>query len=441
MAVLGSYLGLGAPRAESGGIPLGPFEFYPSVRLEAGDDSNIFNQHPDFAVSDQLVYLRAPLVWRLPFHQSAWDVTFIPGWNGYKEHDELDGSTQEIGTRLFLAFASGAKLEIIGSQLDDYLNTTAFDPGGEVAFGDSPYCLDTASVAYEHLLSPRQGFRFRTDYQALHFDEDSDTSFVNYRDVSATLSYLNALSESTTFFAEFEGDRQDQERTQIELDEDRSIRRAVHVGMEHRFDRSDSARFYVGYEQLRIVNTDDAEFSGLIAEAAYGRQLPGGLRLTGNLIRATTASVFNVNNYYINNRLLVDLDWRPQARIFYRLIVDLTRNAYPEAAEQFCRSAQGSDVFVPVDAGPCPLIDHDDPPDGIGESADLAFPPEIIGVVRLDRQFRVRGAVGFQFSRTAAVELGYDHTDRNSNMDPYDYETGRFSLEFRFGWRPDRELI
>jgi hypothetical protein len=438
MAVLGSYLGLGAPRADSGGIPLGPFEFYPALSLEAGDDSNIFNQVDDpdaglFTVSDQYLYVRVPLVWRLPFYQSTWDLTYIPGWNGYQENNDLDGTTQEIGTRLRLAFSNGSRLEVLGSQLDDYLNTTAFDPGGEVSFGDSNYTLDNASIVYDHPMSPRQGFRIQTDYEALHFDQNVGASFVNYRDVRATLSYQNYLSESTTMFVDLVGNRQDQERTLIQVDEDRSVRRAVQFGMERRFDRSDSARFHVAYEELRFANTDDSQFSGFVGRASYARLLAGSLQLDGGLIREATASVFNVNNFYVSNRLLVDTDWRPQARFFYRLRVELTQNDYPEAAEQFCRSATDPELGVPVDEGPCATDSNGDP--------FLLFQPEIIGVVRRDRQFLGRGGVGFQFSRTAAVELDYEYVTRDSNMDLFDYTTGRLSLTFRLGWLPDRELI
>lgn len=452
MAVLGSFLGLCAPRAEAGGIPLGPFEFYPSVSLQAGHDSNIFNQIDEVRVADRYLFLRAPLVWQLPFHESVWDLSYIPGWNGYQENNSLDGTTQEFGTRLFLAFSSGSTLEVLGSRLHDYLNTTAFDPGGEVSFGDSDFTLDTAAVAYYHLLSPRQGFRIRTEYTALHFDQTVAASFVNYRDIRATVSYVNSLGETTALFVDLVGARQDQERTEIEIDEDRSARRAIQFGMERRFDRQDRARFHVGYEELTVANTDDAEFSGLVARATYGRLLGGDLRLDGNLIREATASVFNVNNFYVSNRLLVDLDWRPGSRFFYRLSVDLTRNGYPEEAQQFCLSAADQELgvqfdpsapFDPLDT-PCLVVDTDEPPNGLADEespASLLYQPEIIGVVRRDRQFRGRGAIGFQFSRTAAVELGYEYLTRDSNMDPFDFTTGRLSLEFRFGWSPDRELI
>jgi hypothetical protein len=441
MAVLGASLGLGAPRAESGGIPLGSFEFYPSISIETGDDSNIFNQVDSFRVEDEYVQVRAPLVWRLPFHQSAWDVSFIPGWNRYQENDPLDGSTQEFSTRLFLAFSNRSELEVLGSRLDDYLNTTAFDPGGEVSFGDSDFTLDNASVRYDHPLSPRQGFRIRTEYSALHFDESVGASFVNFRDIRGTISYLNALSEATTLFVDLVGARQDQERTEIEIDEDRSARRAVQFGLQRRFDRNDRAHFFVGYEQLRVANTDDAEFSGLVARATYSRLLAGRLQVNGELVREATASVFNVNNFYVSNRLLVDLDWRPGASVFYRLSVDVTGNGYPEEAEQFCRSAIDPEVGVPFDPSapydplttPCLKDENDNP--------FLLYAPEIIGVVRRDWQLGTRAGVGFQFSRTAAIELSYFWMSRDSNMDPFDFTTGRLSIMLRFGWSPDRELI
>lgn len=452
---VGCFLMAGTPRAQSGGLPLGPFEFYPSLTLEAGDDNNIFNQvetdpvppsPPEdpkgdpgsTPVQDRFLYARAPLVWRLPFRQSSWDLAYTPGWNGYQQYEGLDGATQRFGTLLTLNFSRGSRFEFDGSRVLDYLDT-GFDRGGEVVFSDSNYTLDYARMSYEHPMSPRHGFRLEGTREALTFDENVGASFIDYVDYELAASYLNFLRDDTTLFVDLVGSIQYQDRTLIEIEEDEWDRRAVQAGVERRFDAQNRARFYLAYENLEFQNSDDSAFSGVAGHFLYSRLFGGGVRLQADLIRQVTASVFNVNNFYVNDRLQANVEWRPGARLFYRLVAAVQENNYPDDTEQFCRSVSDPNLGVPVDEGPCATVDDGDP-DTI-DPPILLFPPETIGFKRRDREFRGQAGIGFQFSRTASVELGYEYRTRDSNMDPFDFTTGRISLEFRFGWSPYREFI
>ena len=94
-----------------------------------------------------------------------------------------------------------------------------------------------------------------------------------------------------------------------------------------------------------------------------------------------------------------------------------------------CVSASDPGSLIPVGSGPC------------APGNALLVPEQIVGIQRRDHIFRGRAGLGFQFSRTASVQLAYEYQDRRSNMESFGYLTERWILGFRFGWSPDREFI
>ena len=430
----------GVARAE--GIPLGPFEFFPSVSVEVGRNSNVFNrpeqlenQVPGFnpVIADSYIFLRAPLGLRLPFRQSHWDLVYTPGWNDYQNED-LDGYTHELETELELNFSSGAQFTFQGGILLDYLNSQAFDPGGEVRFSDTDFRLSELLFEYEHPLSLRHGFRSRLRWEDLDFEETQGNAFDDFTTRELGLSYLNFLGPATTLFVDAVVSRNDQERILLEVDEGEWSRDALQIGLDHRFDDRNRTRFHAGYEEMKFENSDDSDFSGVVGRFAYERLLSAAVSLQAELLRLPSQSVFNVNNYYVTDRASVSSLFRPRGRMFYVLAVSYQRNAYPDVTREFCRD-DSTGVILPDPQPPGDTVCD------MGTSPATGLTEDSIGIRREDFLLRWVAGIGVQFSRTTALQLNYEYVDRDSNTPEVEYETDIISLEFRFGWSGDRDLI
>lgn len=432
MWLLLGVAGSGPRPARAEGIPMGHAQFFPSVIVESGRNSNIFSQSEEYGnvVPDIYSYIRVPLLWRLPFRQSRWDLSYAPGWNNYKENDELDGPVHDLDTEVELNFSSGAQLSIRGGVLLDYLNTQAFG-AGEVVYSDQRYTFTEAYVEFEHPFNLGHGMRAQVAYQDLNFNESGRNSFVDYTLRDLDLSYLKFLGPGTTLAFALTMSRNDQERLVLETEEGKWSRDGFQVGLEHNFDERDLAQFYVGYDVLSFDRSDDADYAGVVGRFIYQRALTPVVYIQAELVRDPYQSVFNVNNYYLTDRVAVNLLFRPPGRMFFVLAAAFQRNGYPDITQEFCRSDAGT-VPEPIPPGEtCP--DGSVPATGLGE--------ESIGIRRQDYLLRWTAGLGVQFNRTSALEFRYQQLSRTSNTPEVEFDTGVVSLEFRFGWSGQGENI
>jgi hypothetical protein len=411
--------------ARAEGIPLGPFEFYPSVSVETGIDGNVFNRDEGLGVvEDEYAYIRTPLQWRLPFLNSRWDFAYTPGWNGYHQNTELDGMTHEVDTELELNFSTGARFLLGGAGLSDYLNTQAYSEG-EVAFSAQRYKLWTLALDYEHPFNARHGFQVKFDAERLRFEENAFNTFPDRNLNEIGLFYLTYVGRQTTVFVDAVIGRNEQERVDFQTDEGRWDEEGIQAGLRRKFNERDRAEVFAGYDRLTFENSEDSHFSGIVGRFTYDRRVTASIALRAELMRKPYPSVYNVNNYYLTDRVAAFLGFEPPGRLFYVLTVSFQRNAYPDETLQFC----------PGETEP-------EPPGVTSCGADPGlFPDDAIGIQRLDQLLSGSAGIGIQFARTSALELTYAYAYRDSNVPGLGYETPQLYLTFRFGWAPDREKI
>ena len=176
----------GQALAQSEGIPLGPFQFFPSFSAETEHDDNVFKQNKSNVnvageVSDQITRLRAPLVLELPFRSSLWQLRYTPGVNRYQDTSGLDGEVHDILTLLDLRFSSGAELTIMSRLILDYSNIQDFDPEG-IGFSGIDYRVTRHQIDWQHPLGVRHGLSVSVERRDLEFEE-IDRPFIDERTI------------------------------------------------------------------------------------------------------------------------------------------------------------------------------------------------------------------------------------------------------------------
>ena len=424
------------------GLPAGKLEFYPSLNMQLGRNSNVFNRSdesqitldPEEGPGDRYGIISAPLLWRLPFRASRWDFGYTPGVYLYDKRDGLNGYSHQIGSDLLLNFSNGSSLSIGGGYLFDSLNTTAYDPGEETRFNATPYELATMGVRFEQPVSLRYGYGFGVSRETINFENNTPFSFVDYRKFDATGSFFVFLPADSRLEVEAAYGNNWQDRQLYEVDEKRWTRQSLQIGYAKQFDERNMARFFIGYENLLFQESNDSDFTGFVGRFIYQRALTRSIRLQSEVIRRPSQSIFNVNNYYVTDRAAVRTFVRSGSRIFYVATLSYQRNSYPDESMEFCAATADQDSFIPIDEG-CFL----DPT--TNEPILLGIPEDQIGFRRRDDLFRGSAGFGVQFARTSALQLTVEYTDRTSNIDSFEYDTTLVYLEFRFGWSPDREFI
>jgi hypothetical protein len=429
-------LGAGSGCAQAEGIQLGKFEFYPSVAVDLARDSNVFNQGSDPLlegterdlgnISDTTADLRLPLILRLPFRSSYWQLTYIPGVTRYNDTSDLDGYTHDVSSELNLVFSSGATLLAEGRLLWDYLNTQAFDPGGERVFSDSDYRVSSVRVNYEQPLSLKHGVQVLVLREGLTYEDERLTNFDEFTNLRANLNYVRFLSNEMKLFIGLTGSTNDIDQFQSSLSdecagfepdddfcrdeytlwreaqEDHWTSTGFQVGLQRQFDDRNSARLDIGYETMESDNSDDSDYSGLVGRMRYQRVFSEALFLSAELLRQPQQSSFDVNNYYVNQRASVSAQFHPAGMLFYAGSLLYYVNDYPDESE---------------------LTVNDR------------------GDIRKDYNLSGDASLGLQVAGSATLELTFSARRRNSSIDRFDFSEHVVGLSFRYGFSPDREFI
>ena len=90
-------------------IPVGPFIFSPVLQLAWQDRDNIFFT-PDNEVADQLVIVRAGLLFEVPIYESYLSFSYTPQYRDYKDYELEDKWSHFFNVAGAFEFASGFTL-------------------------------------------------------------------------------------------------------------------------------------------------------------------------------------------------------------------------------------------------------------------------------------------------------------------------------------------
>lgn len=430
-----------APLCRADGIPLGKFQFYPSVSMGVVQDDNLFNQNEAVGVgrvSDRTLELEVPLVLQLPFQASMWELAYTPGLKRFQDNSDLDGDTHRLATELDLVFSTGSRLNMRASYTRDYTNLQqAAEQLSESPFTFVDFEILRAHAVYEQPFGQRHGMEAVLDFEKLKFDPAAQGAFTDFSELELTLSYVRLLGRDMRIFAGGVVGTNDLEQPvrisrecsqdptacspdglvlRAEEREDHWTRVGAQVGFERQFDDKNRARFNLGYQVLEFDHSDDSDFSGLVMRLHYRRRLSEILSFSGDALRQPVQSAFDVNNYFVMQSLSVSVDLQPESTsLYYFGTLSIQTNAYPDETElqanrEFNRRRE----------------------DFVGR-----------GIHRRDNIASMDLGVGLQFSALSSIEVTLAARQRDSNMvlDRLEYDDLVFGLTFRYGFVPQRNYI
>lgn len=448
-----------APLCRAEGIPLGKFQFYPSLRVGFVQDENLFNQNEAIAagrVSDRSADLEIPLVLQLPFRASLWELVYTPGLKRFQDNTDLDGDTHRLSTQLNLVFSMGARLNLQGSLTRDYTNLQqAADQLSESQFTFVDYEILRGHAVYEQPFGRRHGMELILDYESLEFDTTELAGFTDFSEMELTLSYVRLLGRDMRVFVGGVGGINDlvqpvlttrgcnMDATACSRDEliflaqeqeDRWTRVGVQLGFERQFDEKNRARLDLGYQVLEFDHSEDSKFSGVVAHLRYSRRFSESLSVQADVVRQPTQSSFDVNNYFLMHRATGGVQFQPQGTsLFYFGSLSFQTSAYPDETQLSVNRKLNRR--------------RDDYLGG--------------GFHRRDKIASVDLGVGMQFSALSSLDVTLAARRRDSNLTPssfgfddegefflidrsldrLDYDDLVIGLTFRYGFIPQRNYI
>ncbi len=284
-----ALVAVGSP-SQADGIPLGKFQFYPSVSMRVAEDDNLFDQSDAIAagrVSDRTVDLEAALVLQLPFRASLWELTYTPSLKQYQDNDHLDGDTHRLSSELDLIFSTGSSLNLQGSYTRDFTNLQqAADQLSEAEISFIDYEIIRARAEYQQPFGQRHGMEAILEFESLEFDSSELASFTDFAELQMTLSYVRLLGRDMRMFVGAVGGTNDldqparvsslcrQDPADCSSDElllrdqereDHWTRVGIQVGLERQFDNKNRARLNLGYQVLEFDHSNESDFSGVVA--------------------------------------------------------------------------------------------------------------------------------------------------------------------------------
>ncbi|MEE8385392.1 MAG: hypothetical protein V3S01_05715, partial [Dehalococcoidia bacterium] len=198
-----AVVALGSP-SQANGIPLGRFQFYPSISMRVAEDDNFFDQSDAIGVgrvSDRTLDLEAPLVLQLPFRASLWELAYTPSLKRFQDNDVLDGDAHRLSSELDLIFSTGSSLNLQGIYTRDYSNLQqAADQLSESEFSFIDYEIIRARAEYEQPFGQRHGMEAIVEFESLEFDDSGLNVFTDSSELQLTLSYVRLLGRDMKMF-------------------------------------------------------------------------------------------------------------------------------------------------------------------------------------------------------------------------------------------------
>ena len=190
-----------------GGIPVGKFLFYPSVKVDFGYTSNVLLSSEEVgAIPSGVFVARLNLKMDMPLgaHHIRW--SYAPQYKGYTTdqfvNDALNAdpishffdfeSRFQVGRSFSIGFIDHIVRGV--TELQDVL------PGGEQVFGLTPFRLHEPSLNLEFRLGTRQRIVVTPRYAQARFDGAGAASFFSYNTEAIEARYGYQVSAPSELF-------------------------------------------------------------------------------------------------------------------------------------------------------------------------------------------------------------------------------------------------
>jgi hypothetical protein len=280
-----------------GGRTFGPGILRPSFLFGAGYDDNFFYRSTNgrglglFTFAPRLEY-------EVPGEHRAMRIAYEAELRRLTNGEWANGQTFDFDTRVEATPYLSVSLRdhFVRSPLDP----REYDPAGEVYIVGDTFNRNDAALRFDYQFDERNRFATGLGYNIVRWSEDHIQGaplFINYREPQFDLSFERDVSPQTTALAVFSfGATYAGAPLRAEFDGLNNRRRyALELGARTRVSQTSGLALRVGFERDIFYNAPSANnFSGLIFNLAYRRELTEKTIFELTALRKTQVSAFNL---------------------------------------------------------------------------------------------------------------------------------------------------
>lgn len=396
---------------QAGGRTLGAGFLRPLFRLGGGFDDNFFYRS-QVGRNIGLFTFAPRLEYEIPGDTRGMRLAYESRLRRLTNGEWANGHVLDFDTRFNLG--SSVKLALRDHFIRSPLDPREYDPAGEVYIVGDTFWRNDGALRLEFLTSRRGRIAFDLGYNLVRWSEDHIASaplFLNYGDLSSSVSYERDISEATTASLTFSFANANTSaplRPQFDGLNDRQ-RYALEFGARHQVTEGSGLAFRIGYERDLFRHAPSANnFSGLVFDVRFSGDVTEKTKFELAALRKTQLSAFNLeggNARLISTGGAARLEYAPRDALKLGLSLNYQRLGFPLTI--LGNSTASGGVFVGGFAGER----RDEHLYGFGFDAT------------------------YQWSELLRARLRYDFARRDSSIPVFTFNTNRVSLIFEFGRR------
>lgn len=338
-----------------GGKPFGSGVLRPSFLFGATYDDNFF--YRSASGKEMGIFTFAPrLEYELPGESRALRIAYEAQLRRLTNGHWANGQTLDLDTRLSLTRFAQVALRNHFSRSP--LDPREYDPAGEVIIVGDTFTRDDTGLRVEYSTSDRSRVAADVGYNIVDWSNNHNglaPLFINYNEFSSAISYEHDISEQTTATMEFAfGTTVSSAPLRPQFDGLNNRRRyAFEFGARTQVTDTSSLAFRAGYEKSDFYKAPHGNnFSGLIFDLGYRRNLTGKTDLELAALRKTQVSAFNLeggNARLISTGVGAQLERHLKESLKLGLSLNYQRLGFPRAI--VANSTASGGVFVGDFAG------------------------------------------------------------------------------------------
>jgi hypothetical protein len=288
-----------APDAPPEGIAIGPFRVRPTLTVSFVDADAPLLQSPE-TTSERYLQIDPALWARAPVRAGAFTLEYAPSFRGFSELETVVAPTHVLSADLAYPLGAASRLEIGDRFVHSTLDTREADPGGEYFFDLTPFSRNAVSARTRLAVAPRWDVELAGTYDTVRFDEDGGFFSHDRRTVSAGMGYELAPSFRAAVTYAY-----DQVPTPDERPEAEASAHSALVSLEGDLMPLLTGQLSFGYRDQRSprAGTGGTRYRGLSMAGSLTREISREAALSLRVVRATPASSFEQNAFYVTTSI------------------------------------------------------------------------------------------------------------------------------------------
>lgn len=312
-------------------VPAGPFRLYPLFTLQTEHDDNVFSDESE-EIDAASVSIAPGVLAELPRRRGELRLGYVGRLRTY------DGvSIPEEFSHFFRAtgrfpFGTGWFVEVDDDFQRGVIEARRFDPGGEITFRGDRFEANTLRVDLGREVTDRSTFLVSVQSDVIDFRRVDDRSpFFDTDGIRVSVIGRHRRGPRTTILWRATAADATLEREIFGVFDarDREDREAA-AGVQLRFSPGSQLEATVGWLDNSFRSGDRTTFGGPVWNVEFRRAVPARARVTARLSRLLFPSIFANNDYYITDRVTVNLENAREASLRLRLQTSFSENDYPE---------------------------------------------------------------------------------------------------------------